>query len=170
VILYLVRHGEAHPLGGKIICDDDRTLTQQGEADARLIGKVLSRLDPAVRVIATSPLVRARQTGEIIRREVDAHPVMHASERLAPGFRHEEALEELTALSAGGSIIAVAHQPDISKFVSKLIAGSPYAAISIAPCAVAKVTVKPATGAMHAEAHLHWLLTPHIVTAITSGM
>jgi phosphohistidine phosphatase SixA len=43
--LYFVRHAEAKPLGGLVTTDAARPLTADGERDARIMGRMLSRLE-----------------------------------------------------------------------------------------------------------------------------
>jgi phosphohistidine phosphatase SixA len=76
----------------------------------------------------------------------------------------------LIALSGGGSIVAVGHQPDLSNFISMLVASAAYAAIAMAPCAIARVSLKVSPAGDHSEAHLHWLLTPDVIRKIAPGL
>ncbi len=162
--LYLARHAEAVPVGGRILKDADRTLSPVGEAHAEQMGKVLAKIDPGIHVVATSPLVRAVHTGEIIGHQVSDRPVFHVTEHLAPGFREMRLLETLYALSGGGSIVAVGHQPDVSAFVSYLIAGAMSAAVAFPPGAVACLSIQQVSS--RPEAHLCWLLTPDVVKSL----
>ncbi len=162
--LYLVRHAEAAPVGGAIAFDRDRTLTTRGEGDAALMGRALARLDPDVRRVLTSPLIRAVRTGEIIMKEFPGRPELETTENLAPGFRPGDLFDELDHLDPVGSVIAVGHQPDLSSFICFMIADSSRAAIAMAACAAAKVTVEKGGG--RCEATLRWLLTPEAVRSM----
>jgi len=62
--LYLVRHADALPVGGKIDRDAERPLSQTGLQEAALAGQALALLEPALDAVLVSPLLRARQTGE----------------------------------------------------------------------------------------------------------
>lgn len=162
--LYLARHAEAVPVGGRILRDADRILSAAGEDDALRMGRALAKIDPSINIVTTSPLLRAIHTGEIIGHEVSSHPIFHVTEHLAPGFREKTLLETLHALSGGGSVVAVGHQPDMSAFVSYLIADATSAAVAFPPGAVACVRIKQI--ATHPEAHLLWLLTPDVVKSL----
>src|SRR5580765_5134354 len=64
--IYLMRHG---PAGNRDTWTDDdslRPLTEKGERRTRAAADGLKRLNPAIDVLLTSPLVRARQTAEIV--------------------------------------------------------------------------------------------------------
>jgi len=153
-----MRHAQAAPAGGSITRDADRILTPRGEEDAATMGRVLKRLDSNIDMVVTSPLARARQTGEIVGTEMSAHPIVHVSNNLAPGFRTQSLFEELIALSAGAGIVAVGHQPDLGKFISFLIADSSSAAIAMESGAVAKIHLPSPLSSR--EAYLSWLITP----------
>lgn len=156
--LYVVRHAEAVPIGGSIQRDADRTLSPAGEQDAELVGRMLGDMDSHIERVTCSPLIRARQTAEILSSAMTKHPVIHVTEHLAPGFSHRKLLEELMALGADGSIAAVGHQPDLSMFISTLIANGADAAIALEPGAVAHVQVENTRAGLRAS--LRWLLTP----------
>jgi phosphohistidine phosphatase len=110
--LLLVRHAEA--ASGSP--DELRPLTAEGRAQARSLGERLRSegVDPSA--ILTSPLLRARETGELLAQELDA--VTAVDERLAPGATPERVAE--AAAERGGTVIAVAHQPDCSRIAAAL--------------------------------------------------
>ena len=60
--LYLVRHAEAAP--GEP--DELRTLTPEGRESARALGEHLAAEGVHVDAVLTSPLLRARETGQTI--------------------------------------------------------------------------------------------------------
>jgi phosphohistidine phosphatase len=159
--LYLIRHGEAVRIGGAITRDADRVLTPGGEEDARRVGKALARIDGSARLVLTSPLMRAVQTGRLVGAAFATAPTVQPSELLVPGFRHKALLEELAGLPVGGSVVVVAHQPDLTQLISWLIADDFSASIAMAPAAVALVSIAPPL--QSGEAMLRWLLTPEIV-------
>ena len=165
-----MRHAEALPVGansgGTIIRDADRPLSASGEREAALIGKTLARLDSTVKVVMTSPLLRAVQTGNIVGREIGGQAAIKTSTNLSPGFTSEKLVEEFLALNDGGNIIAVGHQPDLSMCISYLIAGSGSATVAMGPGAVA--CVKLTSRGRRAESELRWLLTPEIAASIDS--
>jgi phosphohistidine phosphatase len=108
VRVFLVRHAEAAP-GDP---DELRPLTPAGRDAARALGERLPQVDAVV----TSPLLRARETGELIARGTGAGPT--TDERLAPGAT----LNDLSAAVAGrgDTVVAVGHQPDCSEIVFEL--------------------------------------------------
>ena len=69
--LYLVRHGLAEERGEKWPDDTKRPLTEEGIVRMRKAARGLARLGVAVDVVLTSPLVRARQTADIVAAGID---------------------------------------------------------------------------------------------------
>jgi phosphohistidine phosphatase len=122
VRLFLVRHAEAAP--GEP--DDLRRLTPAGRDTARALGEQLAAASPDA--IVTSPLLRARETGELIGRACGLEA--QADERLAPGATEQDVRDATT--ERGATVIAVAHQPDCSEVVHAITGRD----VSFAPGAV----------------------------------
>lgn len=162
--LYLIRHAEAVALGGAIIRDSDRPLTERGIEDSKVVGKALARLDPAITIVLTSPLRRARQTAENIAATFKGHLVPRASERLAPGLRAKALLEELRTVGQASGVVVIGHQPDLSMAIGQLIDGQSHVSVAMPPGSVARIKMS-GTGPP-AEAHLQWLLTPELLRAL----
>jgi len=69
-VLYVVRHGQtASNVVGRYAGGSDETLTQQGREQAAQAGRRLRPL--GIAAVYTSPMVRARQTAEIIARALE---------------------------------------------------------------------------------------------------
>src|SRR5436190_11320456 len=67
VDLYLIRHADALAIGENgISTDEERPLSEKGEAQAHAAAKALQRHHVTLDVLCTSPLVRARQTAAIL--------------------------------------------------------------------------------------------------------
>jgi phosphohistidine phosphatase len=162
--LYLIRHAEAVALGGAIIRDADRPLTERGIEDSRYVGKALGRLDPGITIVLTSPLRRARQTAENIAAALKGHVVPRATERLAPGFRAKALLEELRTVGDAPAVVMIGHQPDLSMAIGHLIDGQSHVSIAMPPGSVARIRMSGAS--QSAEAHLQWLLTPELLRSV----
>jgi phosphohistidine phosphatase len=105
--VYLCRHATA--VSGDP--DELRELTAAGIDEARALGRQLAAVpDPPVLVL-TSPLVRARQTAQIVSEETGA--TLEVEPRLAPGAT----ADALRSVAQGlmGTIATVGHQPDCSE-------------------------------------------------------
>jgi phosphohistidine phosphatase SixA len=115
VRLYLVRHAEAAP-GDP---DELRPLTVAGRGQARELGARLAAAGASGAAVVTSPLLRARETGEEIARALGTSP--EPDERLAPGAA-ADALRELAAEHPDG-LVAVGHHPDCGRAAAELTGG-----------------------------------------------
>jgi phosphohistidine phosphatase SixA len=115
VQLYLVRHGEAAP--GEP--DELRALTAEGREAARALGKRLAGEGVRPDAVLTSPLLRARETGEEIARATGG--AVEPDERLAPGATAEQL--RAAVAGRGETVVVVGHQPDCGRIASELTGG-----------------------------------------------
>jgi phosphohistidine phosphatase SixA len=113
--LYLVRHAEA--AGGEP--DELRALTPAGREQARSLGARFRETGVRPNAILTSPLLRARETGTLIGRELGLEPA--TDKRLAPGA-NADALTSAVA-GRGEVVVVVGHQPDCSRIAAALSGG-----------------------------------------------
>ena len=120
--LWLSRHGEAVDPDGAS-SDFDRALTPAGRRRlSSFMQWMLSRQQPP-ELILHSPLVRARQTAEVLAEEIGADQVaLRVENLLAPGINVESLLKQL-ARTTHERILCVGHQPDMSRCVAELIGG-----------------------------------------------
>ncbi len=114
--LYLVRHAEAAP--GEP--DDLRSLTPEGRTAARKVGKHLAAADPLPAAVLTSPLLRARQTGEEIADAVGVEST--PDDRLAPGASTGD-VRAVLASQSGEAVVVVGHQPDCGRIAAEISGG-----------------------------------------------
>lgn len=164
--IYLVRHAEAKPLGGPVTTDAARPLTAEGERTARLMGRVLLRLEARRPPIVCSPYIRAASTAALIG---EAWPDTAAPEswnELTPGVRQKELLSRINRTSAP-ALVLVGHQPDMTNFLVTLVADAA-AEIVMPPAAIACITL--VTGITTSSGRLRWLLTPELVRAVAPGL
>ncbi|HEX5313794.1 MAG TPA: histidine phosphatase family protein [Gammaproteobacteria bacterium] len=118
--LLVMRHGPAEAAGPA--GDAARALSVEGRERMRLGLAALARILPAPRRIYTSPLVRARQTAELLAAAFDADsPVV--TPLLAPGFDRARLIGEL-ARAALEPLAIVGHEPDLSGFVASALGAS----------------------------------------------
>jgi len=115
VRLYLVRHAEAAP-GDP---DELRQLTALGKAQARALGELLRDEGLQADAILTSPLLRARETGEELARQLGTKA--EPDERLAPGADAEHVRAAVEG--RGENVVAVGHQPDCGQIAAELAGG-----------------------------------------------
>jgi len=124
--LYIVRHGDAVelPPQGQ---DADRSLSERGFKEMRLVGEGLRRLGVQVDVILTSPYLRARQSAELIASALGKEGQVQARDELAPGCDLSRLRAALSSFADVGSVMVVGHQPDCGAIVDELcsLSGTP---------------------------------------------
>ncbi len=163
MILYVIRHADAVRVGGSIQRDVDRPLSPRGEEDASLMGGVLAHVTNKPRAIFASPLVRAVQTGTIIRAALGEDVRTCTSENLSPGFRPKALMEELRASASQRPIAVIGHQPDVGALIGGLVTDSRQASIAMAAASVACLSFE--SDDLSGAATLLWLLTPDTIRA-----
>jgi phosphohistidine phosphatase len=113
--LYLVRHADATP-GDP---DELRPLSDEGREQARELGERMRDDGVVPDVVLTSPLLRARETGDALARATGA--TSEADERLAPGATAETLREAISG--RGEHVVVVGHQPDCGRIAATLSGG-----------------------------------------------
>jgi phosphohistidine phosphatase len=121
--LYLVRHGIAAERGEAYPDDDVRPLTPDGVTKFRKAVKGLARLGVSVDVILTSPLLRARQTAQILAKGLGDTKVVD-TDALRPGGRFDRLVRTVTDSSGHTAIAIVGHEPEIGQAAGRLVGKS----------------------------------------------
>lgn len=162
--LYLVRHAIAEPRGPLWPDDIQRPVTVRGAARMREIAERLADRGVQVDGIVSSPLLRARQTAEVLRglwlddRGTARRPV-DLTEALAPGHAPAEAVAALAAFGHAGRLAVVGHEPDLGELAAVLIgSGTP---LAFKKGGVARIDF--AGGLTAGAGALAWLVTPKLV-------
>lgn len=150
----LFRHGPAEARDLDRWPDDsERPLTTRGAARTRRAARALARLIGGSPAVWTSPLLRARQTAEILRRELgDGEPVRELP-ALAPGGSFRAVIAALHEAPAGDRVFLVGHEPDLGKLAGVLLFGAPATSLPLkkaGACVIHFVgEVAPAAGRLH---------------------
>jgi phosphohistidine phosphatase len=118
MLVYLMRHADAEP-GAPGQADGQRHLTEKGLRRTQDTVKVLRRLGVELDLILSSPLVRARETAEIIGAGLDARVVEDRG--VGPGCSLDTLAEAIEAHHVVGPVMFVGHEPDFSQLVGELI-------------------------------------------------
>lgn len=164
--LFLIRHAEAEPLGeGDIQDDAERPLTPAGRAQCKPLAHALVRLGVHLDHIATSPLLRARQTAEELLNFWPAPlPELELCEALAPGVKPRKLARYLWKKGAG-AVALVGHMPDLAEHAAWLI-GSKKAQLELAKAGAIYIACEklPAKG----SGALTWLVTPAWCSAVAA--
>ncbi len=110
--LYLIRHGVAEDRGEAWPDDAKRPLTAMGVERLRKSIRGVARLGVSLDVILTSPLVRTRQTSDIVASVFDPRPPIVVVDSLAPGGSYPSVLAEIEKQSRRSKMALVGHEPE----------------------------------------------------------
>lgn len=157
--LYLVRHAIAVPRDAPGVLDDRlRELTPAGMAKTRRIVRALARLRLAVDEIWSSPLVRARQTADLLAEGFPRAASVRVVRALEPGGDFDELLRAMARHAQLDGVALVGHEPDLGELVGTLLVGRRQGVVEFKKGGVACVEVDsfvpPCRGT------LLWMLTP----------
>ena len=158
--LYLLRHGIAveHGTPG-FETDAARTLTPKGRRQLRQTAAAMKKIDLPFDLILSSPLLRAKQTAEIIAEKLKRTKRLKFSDELKPDGSVKNLFRQLNELkSAPESILLVGHEPDMSRMISLLISGGDNATIDFRKGGLCKLEADILRAGRCAT--LAWLLTP----------
>ena len=160
--LFLIRHGVAEERGDAWPDDAKRPLSEDGIERFQRSARGLARLDVWIDVVLTSPLVRARQTADIVASAFDPRPSIITIESLAPGGSYASLVADLEKLGRKTRIALVGHEPGIGELGARLI-GSRHS-FEFKKGAVCRIDVDeiPPVG----PGDLRWFLTPKVMASI----
>lgn len=126
MLIYLLRHGPAGERDPARYPNDDlRPLTADGRRRTESVARGIATLGLKIDHVLSSPLVRARQTAEVVTQRLKfAERLVVESPSLSPDRSVAVVLGELTKLDVDASVLLVGHEPHLSQLLSLLIAGS----------------------------------------------
>jgi phosphohistidine phosphatase len=157
---YFLRHGIAVEPDEWTGHDFDRPLTHEGiermKCEARAIADLSLRLD----VIVTSPLLRARQTAEIVADRLKLRDEIVEDKRLADGFDTKRLSEILGEHDKADAIMLVGHEPTMSATIGRIIGD---ADIELKKAALAGVALSDASAA---RGKLICLIPPKVLSKL----
>ena len=119
--LYLVRHAIAAERGDDWPDDTKRPLTADGVSRFREVVEGIVWFGVGIDEISSSPLVRARQTADLLAAGLDPRPPVRTLDELAPGHEVSEVLAELATRIKRRRVALVGHEPDLGELAAALI-------------------------------------------------
>lgn len=155
--LYILRHGEAHPMAAS---DDQRELTQNGQAQTAKLAQVVESLGIRVDTVFASPYVRAQQTASIA---IDSFGVsrMQTCDLITPDGDPQTVINWLAKQDAE-QILLVTHQPFAGSLIATLVNGNGRYDASIAPMMTSSLAYLTMEVCAPGCADLEWIKSaPH---------
>jgi phosphohistidine phosphatase len=158
--IYLLRHGLAVERETPGLDDEARPLTPRGKRQLLKAAAMLKKRERRFDLILSSPLVRARQTAEIVAGKLKLDNRLKFSRALAPGGRPKDLVAELNrqVSSAVQAVLLVGHEPDLSRLISLWTTGGHQLEMDFKKGGLAQLRAESLAAGKCAT--LEWLLTP----------
>jgi phosphohistidine phosphatase len=163
VILYLLRHAEAEVVSSTGH-DADRRLTVAGRKRMRLVAKAIAKMNPRFDAILASPLVRSRQTADLVAEACGFKKDLVETKCLLPNANPEEILHELGRLGAE-AVLLVGHQPHFGKLAGRLASGRSDVEIPLKKAGLA--VYETGADGLLSRAELKLFLPPRLLESLT---
>jgi phosphohistidine phosphatase len=140
--------------------DAQRALTVKGKKKMAKGARGLRNIFPHADFIAHSPLLRARQTAEIL---ATSYPgiSLHEATVLSPG-KGAAALNAWLRQQPVDRLILVGHEPDLSRWLCVVLSGRRKAFVEFGKASACLVEMPSRPG----QARLEWFLTPDLLRAL----
>ena len=165
--LYIIRHAIAIPHGIPGVSDDDRPLAEEGIRRMRKAADGLLSLGYVPEHVLSSPLLRARQTAEIILNAFGKDVEMTIAQYLAPSGSRRDLYREIARYSKRiGSLMLVGHQPSLGAIAGEIACGSPEHWIDLKKGGACALEVNSVRGVP--KGRILFLLTPSILCKINT--
>jgi phosphohistidine phosphatase len=161
--ILILRHGiAAEPGAPGLENDSARPLIPKGERRLRAAAAAMRKMELSFDLILSSPLLRAKQTAEIVSAELKLKKRLQFSDALTPGGSVKDLLRQLDELRpAPENVLLVGHEPYLSRLIALLVSSSGDAAIEMKKGGLCKLEVEELR---HGQcARLAWLLTPSLM-------
>ena len=163
--LYIVRHAIAVPSGAPGVPDSDRPLTKEGITKMRQAAASLRNLEYVPDLLLTSPLIRARQTAEILLEAFGKSVGLKTTPALAPSGSRQELYHEIAQYAKKlNSLMLVGHQPSLGEIAGEIAWGSPEHFVELKKGGACVIEVESIQGIP--KGTLISLLTPSILRKI----
>lgn len=118
--LYFLRHAPAVERGSEGFTEEERPLTEEGREKMILAVRGMKKLDVDFDALLSSPLIRAKQTAELVKHYLPFKGSLEIEEELAPGGTLKALLKKLGARSEE-SFLLVGHEPTLSSWIQSLL-------------------------------------------------
>ena len=158
--LFLLRHGVAVERDEFDYAKDAaRPLTPKGKKQLHTVAAALRALGLGFDGLWSSPLVRARQTAEILAADLKLQKRLAFTDELKPGGDAKKLVQRIEGLKkAPGNVLLVGHEPDLSELISLLVTGNHGGGFALKKGGLAKLEIQKLRAGKCAI--LAWLLTP----------
>ena len=162
--LYLMRHADAGVSRAIPKLDAKRALVKEGKEQCILMARLLSTLRVQPEVILSSPLKRCMQTAQFVATELGNEKKIEASPALAPDADYAAFQKLLDKYAAYESVLVVGHNPNLFRFLGRIITGNGAAGVRMRKGSVARIDMSK-----HPPL-LQWLIDPRMARWIYASV
>jgi phosphohistidine phosphatase len=142
--------------------DNERALTAAGKEEIEGIGKAIAEIGYEFDFVATSPLIRARDTASIVCKALKMKAEPEEWSELSPEGSKEVLYRRLAKLRPEASVLCVGHEPYLTTLIGEITGKGEGSRegfrIVLRKGGLAKLSVTGFTP--RATGELRWLLTP----------
>ena len=154
--LFILRHGAAGRRSATFRDDSKRPLTAEGEKEVKEVLKGLRALGIEPDYILTSPVLRAKQTAELVSKTLASRIKVSELDELKPEGNRTRLYGKLSGLKQSSAVLIVGHEPYLTELIGDAISNGG-CTIDLKKAGLARirlVTVLPKP-----RGELKWLLT-----------
>lgn len=160
--IYIIRHGDAIDRNDpKVTGDAMRWLTETGKSEVESSARLLAKLGVEPALVLTSPMVRARQTAEIVTGLVGPAGGPTVSEHLVYGGSLAGVIDDVLRHGQPRQVVLAGHMPSIGALVGYLAWGAPEHGIQLRTGEVCRVDL-PDRSPAPSHGDVRWLIPPKI--------
>jgi phosphohistidine phosphatase len=117
----LIRHAKAESRDPASWPDDDaRPLTAEGRAEQRATARTMKKMGIKFDFLVTSPLLRARETAEIVAKAYRWPEAPQVADELGHGYAPGAVVKLLARFPPSAVVALVGHEPDFSHLTAAL--------------------------------------------------
>jgi len=160
--LYLVRHAIAAERGDEWPDDTKRPLTERGITRFKDVVRGLEGLDVSIDEIFTSPLVRARQTADLLAAGTNGKAIVKTLDALAPEHTPAAVMTQLAKVARRPRVALVGHEPGLGELAAHLIGAQ--RALVFRKGGIARIDLGSITS--RRAGSLIWFLPPKVLRQI----
>ena len=158
--IYILRHGEAAEHGDPRFKENERPLTPKGLQRTKQLAHALREMEISFGAILSSPLLRAKQTAEIVARGLDKKTEL--TDALTPSGSMEKLVGQINMIRpVPESVLLVGHEPYLSGFTSLLCVGGPDLPLKLKKGALVRLEVENLMCGKCAI--LEWVVQPRLI-------
>lgn len=157
--LYMIRHGYAGVSLEDEAMDEERPLKKKGKEQIKEVSKGLKALKTRFDVVLSSPLLRAKESAEILNAVCGKSQEVEITDLLRPGSSYNNLIKFLNAFKDFKKVAIVGHEPFLSGFASYCLSKnkSPFMSLKKGGVLMLEIdeVIKPG------QCLLSWLMEPN---------